>query len=414
MNRKRLLLIAGVLIIASLTLVYLYTSFQEAAKPSWLKFGSYMTYEQLFAWNEHNQTEYMTWNMTKLAADFADLHLASHGVNVTEGDVVITLGEADWRINVVTREIVNSSDPNYIGERCPFWIKTDVTIGSTIDIFYGINSISKSELIYVLGQQRDCWVVEYNWPTASMKRWFDKSSGIVLKIYVVLHRQDIIIEITETAVSTNVDLHAPSFLDWMYQVVSQFGYFGVFLVSFVGTMAIVVPIPYTLLILFLGVAGWDPLLLTVAGGLGSAIGEFVGYLFGYYGRRMISEERQRNMDYFLKLFGKYSPAAIFIFALTPLPDDLLFIPLGILRYNPIKAFIPALLGKSLMCYILASFGKAYSDVLSLLFAGTGSWIGAGITAVLLILVIYALYRIDWEKVFEKYVANRGAKSRNDH
>lgn len=204
-----------------------------------------------------------------------------------------------------------------------------------------------------------------------------------------------------------------SFTDWMYQVAAQFGYFGVFLVSLVGTMAIVVPIPYTLVILGLGAAGWDPLLLTIAGGSGSAIGELAGYFLGYYGRRIISEERQRKMDYFLKLFGKYTPAAIFIFALTPLPDDLLFIPLGILQYSLFKAFIPAILGKTLMCYILATFGKIYGDLLTLLFGDTGSWISTAITAVFLILVIYALYRVDWEKVFDRYVANRGKKVENN-
>lgn len=195
----------------------------------------------------------------------------------------------------------------------------------------------------------------------------------------------------------------------MHNLALQFGYFGVFLVSLIGTMAIIIPIPYALIILLLGMEGWDPLLLTISGGFGSALGEFSGYLLGYYGRRIMSAERQRKMDYLLMLFGKWSPAAIFIFALTPLPDDLLFIPLGILRYSPLKAFIPALAGKLLMCYILASFGRVYGNVLTVLF-GNESWIGAIVTTVLLVLVIYALYRVDWEKVFDKYVARKGAKN----
>ena len=198
-----------------------------------------------------------------------------------------------------------------------------------------------------------------------------------------------------------------SLVDWMQDVARQFGYFGVFLVSIAGTMSIVVPIPYTFVILLLGIQGWDPLGLTLAGGFGSAIGEFAGYLLGYYGRRIVSDERQRKMDYLLKLFGKYLPAAIFAFALTPLPDDLLFIPLGILRYSIIRAFIPAVLGKLLMCYVLATFGNAYGDVLILLFGDEKSWIGAVITAAFLVLAIYILYRVDWEKVFTKYVAKRG-------
>ncbi len=196
------------------------------------------------------------------------------------------------------------------------------------------------------------------------------------------------------------------FEEWMQNLAQQFGFFGVFLISLLGTVAIVVPVPYTLVILGLGAAGWDPWLLTISGGLGSAIGELGGYILGYYGRRIISEERQRKMDFLLKLFGKYSPVAIFIFALTPLPDDLLFIPLGILRYSLIRAFIPALLGKFLMVFILASLGKVYSEALIFLFGDENSWIGGLITGVLLIIVIYTLYRVDWETVFDKYVTSR--------
>jgi membrane protein YqaA with SNARE-associated domain len=200
-----------------------------------------------------------------------------------------------------------------------------------------------------------------------------------------------------------------SFTETLKDLATQFGFFGVFLVSLIGTMSIVIPIPYTVVILLLGIEGWDPLMLTIAGGFGSAIGELMGYLLGYYGRRIISEERQRKMDYLLKIFGKYTPIAIFIFALTPLPDDLLFIPLGILRFSLVKAFIPAFLGKIAMVYILASFGRVYGDFLSILFGDEGSLIGAAITGVLLMVTIYALYRIDWEKVFENYVSKRKKK-----
>jgi membrane protein DedA with SNARE-associated domain len=194
----------------------------------------------------------------------------------------------------------------------------------------------------------------------------------------------------------------------MHSIALQFGYFGVFLISLIGTMAIIIPLPYTLVILLLGMENWDPILLTISGGLGSALGEFAGYLLGYYGRRVISAERQRKMDYLLRLFGKWSPMAIFAFALTPLPDDLLFIPLGILRYSPVRAFVPAFIGKLLMCYILASFGKVYGNILTALFGNEG-WIGAVITMILLIIAIFVLYRVDWEEVFDKYVARKKAK-----
>lgn len=209
MNRKIMLLATIVLVvIVSLTVVvYLHIRFQEeVAEESWLKSGIYMMYEQFFVWNGYSKTDYMTWNVTNLGNDFGDLSLISHGVNITGKNVVLTLGKANFTMNVATREIVDCSDLNYLGKKWPFWIQANVSIGSTIDILYGRNIISKSEPIYVLGKQRDCWVVEYNWTTSSMKRWYDKSSGICLKIHVVLFKQGITIQITETAVLTNVNL----------------------------------------------------------------------------------------------------------------------------------------------------------------------------------------------------------------
>jgi hypothetical protein len=50
----------------------------------------------------------------------------------------------------------------------------------------------------------------------------------------------------------------------------------------------------------------------------------------------------------------------------------------------------------------------YGDALSVLF-GSESWIGAIVTTVLLVLVIYALYRVDWEKVFDRRISSKGAK-----
>lgn len=190
-------------------------------------------------------------------------------------------------------------------------------------------------------------------------------------------------------------------LEWMEQFALQFSYLGVFLISLVGALSVIIPIPYTLVIYLLG-SVLDPFLVAVSGGLGSALGEFSGYVLGYYGRVVLSKERRRKMDYMMKVFHRYGFAAIFLFALTPLPDDLLFIPLGIMRYRFLKAFIPAFLGKMLMCFILAYSGYWSVEVIEIVF-GEGGLLGVVITTALLVIVIVAILRIDWEKVFKKYV-----------
>jgi len=192
--------------------------------------------------------------------------------------------------------------------------------------------------------------------------------------------------------------------DWMKNFAMQYGYFGVFLMSLVGSLSIIIPVPYTLLIFFMG-GILDPILVAIASGFGSAVGEFSGYVLGYYGRAVISEERQRKMDFMVKVFDRYGFFAIFFFALTPLPDDLLFIPLGIMRYKFVKAFVPSLLGKLLMSFILAYSGHLSIEFIHDFLEGGGE-IVAIVTLILMIVIIVAILKIDWEKVFEKYVGER--------
>jgi len=197
--------------------------------------------------------------------------------------------------------------------------------------------------------------------------------------------------------------------EWLKSIAIQYQFLGVFFISFIGSLSIVFPIPYTIVILFLGSQGWNPFLLAIAGGLGSALGEFSGYALGY-GARFISKERRRKMSFFIKIFDRYGPIAVFLFALTPLPDDLLFIPLGILRYKFWKTFIPCLIGKFLMCFTLAYFGKLFENLARLIFGEEGSWIGITITIVALLVIVYILLKVDWEKIFEKYAGKRGLRT----
>jgi membrane protein YqaA with SNARE-associated domain len=202
--------------------------------------------------------------------------------------------------------------------------------------------------------------------------------------------------------------------NWMRNFAVQYGYLGIFLISLLGAMSIFVPIPYTIVIFILGglqdtVGNWvfEPLWIAVAAGLGSAIGEFSGYLLGAGGRKVIGDKYKKKMDFLTKLFKKFGPIAIFIFALTPLPDDLLFIPLGIMRYSLIQAFIPALLGKFFSNLIIAYSGRLSLEIVRNIFGvegeGMSLLIGTIIGIVLLVIVFIIMFKVDWEKRFAKYL-----------
>jgi len=186
---------------------------------------------------------------------------------------------------------------------------------------------------------------------------------------------------------------------WLQVVAGQYGYLGIFCVSLLGSASIVIPIPYTIIIFTIGsLRVLDPILIAISGASGSAIGEFIGYLLGYYGRGILGEEGRKKMNYVLKLFSRYGAISIFLFALTPLPDDLLFIPLGMMRYNPLKVFLPSFIGKLLMCSILA-YGGYWSIGLVEKIFGDGGIQTLIISATLLLIIIVAMLKVDWEKVF---------------
>lgn len=205
--------------------------------------------------------------------------------------------------------------------------------------------------------------------------------------------------------------------EWMRNFALQYGYLGIFLISLLGATAIFIPIPYTVVIFILGglqdnVGNWvfEPLWIAVAAGVGAAIGEFSGYLIGFGGRKVIGDRYKKKMDFLTKLFKKFGPIAIFIFALTPLPDDLLFIPLGIMRYGLIQAFIPALLGKFFSNLIIAYSGRLSLGIVKSIFGlegeGASLLIGTAIGIALLIIVFVIMFKVDWEKRFAKYVEEK--------
>ena len=194
-------------------------------------------------------------------------------------------------------------------------------------------------------------------------------------------------------------------MDWI-SIFAELGYVGVFLISFIGCMSVVVPIPYTVSYYILGVT-LDPLLIALVGGFGSALGETSGYVLGYLGRTLIDEERKRKMMYLMKIFDRYGSLVVFLFALTPLPDDLLFIPLGISRYNFVKVFFPCMLGKIVMAYAIAYSGRASFEFVRVIFGESG-FVAIVVTIVLLTIIVGLMLKVDWEIIFKKYVEKKKA------
>ena len=133
-----------------------------------------------------------------------------------------------------------------------------------------------------------------------------------------------------------------------------YGYLGAFLISLVSSATIIVPIPGIALIFALG-ATYDPYLIGLAAGAGSALGELSGYMAGYSGQTIIGHNKTyQRMEHWMRRRGSI---VIFVLAFVPNPlFDLAGAAAGILRYPVWKFLLFCFLGKAPRSILVALAG----------------------------------------------------------
>lgn len=146
----------------------------------------------------------------------------------------------------------------------------------------------------------------------------------------------------------------------LVRAILHLGYLGAFLSGFLGTSSLLISFFPPQIVVFLMSAprlGFNPLLLGIASGLGAGIAQYLHYYVGSAGRFLVSEKHREMMERWKTRLNKYGLILIFLFAVTPLtPDDLIWIPLGMMNYPKAKALMAAILGKTIMLVICAYGG----------------------------------------------------------
>jgi len=146
-------------------------------------------------------------------------------------------------------------------------------------------------------------------------------------------------------------------LTFLLKLVSSLGYVGALLAGILGSSSLFISFfPSYIIIALLG-ATLNPLIVGLLGGLGAGVGQFLHYYVGLGGRYLMPDRWKGRLDSWRKKLDKYGVLLIFAFAATPLtPDDIIWIPLGAMRYPKLKALIAAVSGKVLLNLIYAYVG----------------------------------------------------------
>ena len=133
-----------------------------------------------------------------------------------------------------------------------------------------------------------------------------------------------------------------------------YGYLGAFLISLLSSATIILPVPGIAVIFALG-ATYDPYLVGLAAGAGSALGELSGYMAGYSGQGVFRKSKTYlRMEHWMKRRGSL---VIFVLAFVPNPIfDLAGAAAGILRYPVWKFLLFCFLGKTPRSILIAFAG----------------------------------------------------------
>ena len=200
----------------------------------------------------------------------------------------------------------------------------------------------------------------------------------------------------------NIDRHVD--LWELFPFTPEVGYLGLTIVSFFGSLIPFVPIPSFVLVATMAVGEqFDIHVLVIIAALTSTVAKQIIFYASYGGRKIISEKTKKRMLPFQKLVKRYGGSAAFVAAATPIPDDLVYIPLGLAKYNPKRFFVATLLGKFVLYYVIVLIShymglSLLEPVLREINDPLPVYIGIIALGIAMTVVVILLLRLNWEKI----------------
>jgi len=190
----------------------------------------------------------------------------------------------------------------------------------------------------------------------------------------------------------------------LFPFTPEVGYLGLTIVSFLGSLVPFVPIPSFILVATMAVGDqFDIHALALIAAITSTVAKQIIFYVSYGGRKIISEKTKKRMKPFQKLVKRYGGSAAFVAAATPIPDDLVYIPLGLAKYNPKRFFIATLLGKLVLFYVIVLIShymglSLLEPILQDIEDPMPVYVGIVAFAIAMSIIIILLLRLNWERI----------------
>ncbi|MEB3851447.1 MAG: VTT domain-containing protein [Desulfurococcales archaeon] len=207
-----------------------------------------------------------------------------------------------------------------------------------------------------------------------------------------------------------------SLLDALRRAMEEYGLLGFTLAAFVSNLIPGFPAFYLTIVVSYSIASDSDVVgllkFVIAGGVAAGLGKFVEfYVSRLVGSRVRAvREKSRSLERLLagSRRSKLGVALlVFLFAALPLPDDVLYIPLGVAGFSRAAFLASVVLGKTVLTALVAALGAAAKWLV-----GEGALTPARIAglAVGTTVVLLLVFAVDWERIIDGYASGgwRGA------
>ncbi|MHA1596061.1 MAG: VTT domain-containing protein [Candidatus Asgardarchaeia archaeon] len=167
----------------------------------------------------------------------------------------------------------------------------------------------------------------------------------------------------------------------LVDMISTNPFLSLFLIGFFMSFGVFFSVPFATPLYMIAVQNIEMPIFVIAtiSSIGAMLGEIFSYYFGILmnyvyvrikGKRVEDKKDEKKnslVEWLEKTSEEYALEAVFIFAATPLPDDLLMLYFGMKRVPLVKLFIAGTLGKMVLLFYEAYVIKIGVDVLEGLF-----------------------------------------------
>jgi membrane protein DedA with SNARE-associated domain len=159
----------------------------------------------------------------------------------------------------------------------------------------------------------------------------------------------------------------------------------------------------------IGLGSTDPTTMVLVGviiAVAAALAKGIHYMVTFFVSGHLSQKRQERLHQDANKIKKWAFPLLYLAAATPIPDEPIVIPLGLMKYSPAKFFSAYFLGKLTITVAGVFLGGWAGDFIekSLGLSPETTFVLSIVVSILLTVIITViLLKVDVDKLMEKYV-----------